>query len=611
MTNSRKTAALLTPALTLMAALAGAAPAAAAILPGVAVDGPSNLIESTRPDVDVAQDGSAALVYLKNDGGVNHPFVSRFIGGAWGAPQRVDTGSAVAATNPRVAVANGGKVVVTYIRGGDAVARIGSAPGVAFGVERIIQAGGSMADVDLSPGGNGYTVAESSGDVFAERLEGETWSEVGVGPLDSDPTQQAGGSERTVRIAASADGTGGAMAWAEEIGGAMDDVDVYVRRLTGSTPGSPHGTRLPPGSLPNSNAGSGKKADQPAVDMDGAGTIWVVYRQDFNYGASIRPRAIARPITGETVGTGQLVDNMGDSPAEGRDFQQVDVNGAGQGLLSHYGNLTNDLEWASLAGGTWTRNGVVNPSDNASAPLGIPALGENGSGLIAYSFKAAAGVNTAKARTTFGGLGGEIELSNPAFGAVTTGLDASAGSGAYAAAAFVQQVDADATTRRLVAAVVDLPQPAVINPPPPPPDIPPDVTGLALSPTRFRLGGALPSGAAVKTGTTIRFTISEAATVRLRFRRAASGRRVGGRCVKPTRRNRSRRRCTRMVPVRGSVSLPVQAGARRIKFAGRLSARRRLRPGRYQLVLTARDGAGNVSTPDRARFRLLPKRQRR
>jgi streptogramin lyase len=148
-------------------------------------------------------------------------------------------------------------------------------------------------------------------------------------------------------------------------------------------------------------------------------------------------------------------------------------------------------------------------------------------------------------------------------------------------------------------------------PPPPPPDAAPDVIGLDLSRNRFRLGSALPSAAAVKTGTTIRFTISEAATVRLSFRRLAPGRRVRGRCVRPTRLNRSRRRCTRSLRVRGSVSLPVQAGARRIKFAGRLSARRRLRPGRYQLILTARDAAGNVSTPDRARFRLLPKRPRR
>ena len=164
------------------------------------------------------------------------------------------------------------------------------------------------------------------------------------------------------------------------------------------------------------------------------------------------------------------------------------------------------------------------------------------------------------------------------------------------------------TRRRLVAAVVDLPQPpeaaAAAAAASSSGHDRSDVTGLALARTRFRLGSALPSVAAVRTGTSIRFTISEAATARLRFRRAAPGRLVGGRCGRPTRLNRSRRRCTRMLAVRGSVSLPVQAGARRIKFAGRLSARRRLRPGRYQLILRATDAAGNVSTPDRARFRL-------
>src|SRR5215210_8091504 len=121
-------------AVALAAALVAAAPATAAILPGTAVDGPSNLIDTARPDIDVAPDNSAALVYLKSDGGVNHPFVSRFTSGTWGAPQRVDTGSAVAASKPRIAIANGGRVVVTYIRGvpSDAVARISAGPGAAF-----------------------------------------------------------------------------------------------------------------------------------------------------------------------------------------------------------------------------------------------------------------------------------------------------------------------------------------------------------------------------------------------------------------------------------------------------------------------------------------------
>ncbi len=54
------------------------------------------------------------------------------------------------------------------------------------------------------------------------------------------------------------------------------------------------------------------------------------------------------------------------------------------------------------------------------------------------------------------------------------------------------------------------------------------------------------------------------------------------------------------------------AGAERIRFAGRLTRRTSLRPGAHRLTLRARDAAGNVSRPVRARFRLLaPERKAR
>ena len=567
-------------ALVLLPLLVFAEPAQAAILPGTAVDGPSNSIDSTsRPDVDVAPDNSAALVYLKNDGGQNHPFVSRLVNGAWAAPQRVDSDSGNAASGVHVAVANGGKVVVAYISGGNAVARISAGPGAPFGAEHIVQAGGSKSDVDLSPNGNGYVVAESSNDIFAERLAGDAWNDVGAGALDSDQSHEAGGGNRDVRIVASADGAGGAMAWGEILDGVGTEQDAFVRRLTGSTAGAALGTRLPAGSLPGSVAGSGKTADQPAIDMDGAGTIWVVYRQNFEYGATTRHRAIARPITGNTVGPGQLVDKMGDTPAEGRDFQQIAVNGAGQGLITHHGNLTNGLEWASLGGGTWTANGLANDGDNASVPQAIPALGENGSGLIAYSFKSGAGDNTASARTTLGGLGQQFALSNPAFGVVTSPVDAAAGSGAFAAAVFVQQSGGNATTNRLVAAVVDLPQPPDGGPGAD--TTPPNVTRFRITRKRFRVGGL---------GTVIRWSQSEAGTDTIRFER-----RVKGRWRK----------------VRRKMRFQATAGNHKLRFRGRFDLKHPLRPGRYRMTLTARDAAGNVSSPDRARFTLLAKKRRR
>lgn len=153
---------------------------------------------------------------------------------------------------------------------------------------------------------------------------------------------------------------------------------------------------------------------------------------------------------------------------------------------------------------------------------------------------------------------------------------------------------------------IDLPQPPGGD------KVAPVLRHLKLSARRFRLGSRLPSASAVGTGTTLRFELSERATVTLSFAKASRGRRAGGRCVKRKRRNRARRRCTRYVRVKPKLSLAgQQAGKRRIRFAGRLTRSKSLRPGAYRLTLTARDAAGNVSTPRRARFKLLPKRHAR
>ena len=119
------------------------------------------------------------------------------------------------------------------------------------------------------------------------------------------------------------------------------------------------------------------------------------------------------------------------------------------------------------------------------------------------------------------------------------------------------------------------PQP---QPQPTPTDVTrPDVTGLRLTRRVFRLGGL---------GTVIRFTLSEDARVTIRF-----ARRVGARW----------RRVRRVMRFRAT------SGSNRLRFRGRFDLRHPLRPGLYRMTLTARDAAGNVSTPDRARFRLLPR----
>jgi len=115
-------------------------------------------------------------------------------------------------------------------------------------------------------------------------------------------------------------------------------------------------------------------------------------------------------------------------------------------------------------------------------------------------------------------------------------------------------------------------------PPPPPPPLDttkPNVTRFGVTKKTFRLGGR---------GTVIKFTLSEASKVTIRFER-----RVRGRWRK----------------VRRKMTFQSTAGAHRLRFRGRFDLKHPLKPGSYRMTLTAKDAAGNVSSPDRTRFRLL------
>ncbi len=129
----------------------------------------------------------------------------------------------------------------------------------------------------------------------------------------------------------------------------------------------------------------------------------------------------------------------------------------------------------------------------------------------------------------------------------------------------------------------------------------PVVRGLGVFPARFTLGSLLPRLAHVaRVGTTIRFSLSERTAVSLSFARRHFGRLVGRTCRAATRALRSRPLCRRFATVLPSVRFArVRTGANRVRFQGRLSGTRTLRPGHYRLTVRATDPAGNRSRPKR------------
>ena len=106
-------------------------------------------------------------------------------------------------------------------------------------------------------------------------------------------------------------------------------------------------------------------------------------------------------------------------------------------------------------------------------------------------------------------------------------------------------------------------------------------------------------------GTTFRFTLNEAATVRFAFAQVLPGRKVNGKCVAQTATNRTHKPCTRSVP-RGSLSFSAGAGLHKLAFQGRLTRTTKLKPGTYTLTIRATNAAGQQATKTLRSFTIAP-----
>jgi hypothetical protein len=111
------------------------------------------------------------------------------------------------------------------------------------------------------------------------------------------------------------------------------------------------------------------------------------------------------------------------------------------------------------------------------------------------------------------------------------------------------------------------------------------LTRLSIAPNRFAAAkGNTATIAATRAprGARIRYTLARAGLVKLTIARRRAGRRVGGRCLAPTRANRTRRRCTRLTAV-ATLLRNGRRGRNTEAFTGRLF-RKALAPGMYRLT---------------------------
>jgi hypothetical protein len=106
----------------------------------------------------------------------------------------------------------------------------------------------------------------------------------------------------------------------------------------------------------------------------------------------------------------------------------------------------------------------------------------------------------------------------------------------------------------------------------------PVLSGLTESARRWSERNKLPHFARAKIGTTFRFELNQPAKVRFVFSR--SGKR------------------------KGAIAFSTHAGASKLRFLGRISKKRKLRPGRYEVTVTATNAAGKRSAPKLLSFKI-------
>jgi hypothetical protein len=601
--------------------------ARAAIVPGQVIDGPSaNILRFG--DIDLAPDGTGALVYVKTVGGNNNIFVSVFNGTSWGPGQELSNGTLCPAqfscSDPHVAAGNGGRVVVTFVA--NAAAGAGNLeaalkPNAAGTFQLADAAPGSDGeiqgdDVDMDPAsGVAYAVMDQIANVRASRLSGSTWTEVlGAGNLgnisgsnNDTPLNLASGNQNTARVAVDSAGNG-VVAWPGQDSGGKGQV--FARRLVGTTAPQPSVTM----SIPSL---AGKPADGNNVNMitmDGGGSAnpWIAFREQFTYGAQGRVRDLAAQLVGNSASPAQPLDGLPlDTPTEGAEFPRVDVNPAGQGLAGVSRQLTFQAFGSSLVGGIWSTGFRLDSGTPTSQSFEGAAIADSGNGLFAGADTSTAPSKVVSRQDVGGALGAPVTLSRSGDGPIlpTTDFEVGLSSSAAGTVAVGFGQGNGSTTNEIVAAVVDLPQPGGgggggTNPP----VAKPAISSLKLSRTTFARGTKLATITRKHpVGTTISFSVSAQSSTTFSFARKTKGFKAGKRCVarRPKGLKGKPKRCTRFVSA-GNLRFSTSAGTHKVHFEGVLSRRKKLRPGRYRLTVVSSNSAGK-SAPKRASFTLLKK----
>jgi PKD domain len=385
--------------LVVLAAAAALAPSAAALIrPAITIDGPSADIISLG-GVAMAPDGTGGLVYLKRDQGEPHVFVSRFIGGQWQAPVRVDSSLPFDSSWPQIGAGDHGRLVVVWAQsyaqtnGGVPLRQMYSSalkpgsgsflPPIAFDANlSSANATGDEAVSELDPSlsmnasGQAYLLYHvitngcqgscgnaaqgtyyRAGDVFADvrlaRFNGETWSVLGAINRNQAFSVRPGTSANSPEVAIDSRGNGVA-AFQEQDETGFDRI--WARRLFGSQIG--HILQASPATFNGSPVNG--DADAFSLSAGASGAAVVAYRQQSAPGSAFSsPRVLENELSTST------------DPAAG-DFEGAQPIDGGLGGVGVPGvALTEPGLFSADFGATGTLEQVVGTLTYLAPPLSV------------------------------------------------------------------------------------------------------------------------------------------------------------------------------------------------------------------------------------------------
>ena len=367
--------------------------AQAVILPAVTIDGPSADIVGFG-GVAMAEDGTGGLAYLKRVDGVTHVFVSRYVGGKWLAPIRVDAEQPYAASWPQIGAANGGELVVVWATpfATNAHGRLvyellgatlgpgasGFDPGIIVD-PNVSEGVGTSPDLAMSTTGQAdvvYRVIEENekipllhpGDVVEQvrvaHYDGNRWSKLGAIDRSNAVSMRPPTAANAPQIAIGPTGNG-VVVWQEP--GVEGVARIWARRIFGSS----LDYVMPVSATTFNGAPIEEDADAPSVAFSRLGQAEVAYRQ---------AAAPSSPLPGPRIFLNTLPDGESVSGAQFLGASVVD-NAVSGGEAASVGRPSIDIDEHQDMRLLYDSNGtprVIEGTDrglSGTLSLGPPFLG--------------------------------------------------------------------------------------------------------------------------------------------------------------------------------------------------------------------------------------------